>query len=142
MPRLGSAAVNRSARFAAQGLFVPSLAACAAMNIELFTHFAVLPLIVFVLLSGDARWLGAFIGAMLTGGRHSLRTMRLVLGAAACGPTQLAIVAIGAHTWALPGETVLALVAGAVMIEITAPVRRSMAHRLAETEDQIRQDEP
>ncbi len=118
-------------------VFVPSLAAFASVRIELFHHFAFWPLIVFVILSGDLRWIGAFIGAKLPGGRKCLRTMRLVLGSSACGPTQLAIVALAAHLWALPHEIIFALVIGAVLAEVTTPARRSMAERIAETEEQI-----
>ena len=116
---------------------VPTLAGCVAMKVEWYEDFALWPLVVFVILSGDGRWVGAFLGAMLPGGRRGLRTMRLVLGSAACGPTQLAVAGIGAHTWMLPGEIVMALLAGAVMVEVTTPVRRSMASRLAKTEEEL-----
>ena len=118
-------------------VFVPVLAGCVAIKIDLFAHFAVWPIVVLLLLSGDGRWLGAYLGAMVLGGRRSLRTMRLVLGTMACGPTQLAITALAIHTWSIPGEYAMALLLGAVLIETTVGARRSMARRLIQTEEEI-----
>ena len=120
-------------------VLVPVLAGCVAIKIDLFAHFAVWPIVVLLLLSGDGRWLGAYLGAMVLGGRRSLRTMRLVLGTMACGPTQLAITALAIHTWSLPGEYAMALLLGAVLIETTVGARRSMARRLIQTEEEIEQ---
>jgi hypothetical protein len=117
--------------------FVPMLAACAAMRIDLFEHASLWPMLFFILLSGDARWLAAFLGAMLPGARRSLRTMRLVLGSMACGPTQLALIALAAHLSLIPGTFAIALIAGAVVIEVTVPARRSMSRRLSETEQDL-----
>ncbi len=118
-------------------VLVPVLAGCVAIKIDLFANFAVWPILVILLLSGDARWFGAFLGAMVLGGRRSLRTMRLVLGSMACGPTQLAITALAIHTWSIPGEYAMALLLGAVLIETTVGARRSMARRLIQTEEEI-----
>ena len=118
-------------------VLVPVLAGCVAIKIDLFEHFAVWPIVVILLLSGDGRWFGAFVGAMILGGRRSLRTMRLVLGSMACGPTQLAITALAIHTWSIPGEYAMALLLGAVLIETTVGARRSMAKRLIQTEEEI-----
>ncbi len=120
-------------------VLVPVLAGCVAIKIDLFEHFAVWPIVVILLLSGDGRWFGAFVGAMILGGRRSLRTMRLVLGSMACGPTQLAITALAIHTWSIPGEYAMALLLGAVLIETTVGARRSMAKRLIQTEKEIQQ---
>ena len=118
-------------------VLVPVLAGCVAIKIDLFAHYAMWPIIVILLLSGDARWFGAFLGAMVLGGRRSLRTMRLVLGSMACGPTQLAVTALAIHTRSIPGEFAMALLLGAVLIETTVGARRSMARRLIETEEEI-----
>jgi hypothetical protein len=118
-------------------VLVPVLAGCVAIKIDLFAHVAVWPIVVILLLSGDARWFGAFLGAMVLGQRRSLRTMRLVLGTMACGPTQLAITALAIHTWSIPGEYAMALLLGAVLIETTVGARRSMARRLIQTEEEI-----
>ncbi len=120
-------------------VLVPVLAGCVAVKIDLFAHFAVWPIVVILLLSGDGRWLGAYLGAMVLGGRRSLRTMRLVLGSMACGPTQLAVTALAIHTWSIPGEYAMALLLGAVLIETTVGARRSMARRLIQTEQEIQQ---
>jgi hypothetical protein len=119
--------------FARQGL-LPVLAACVAVRVELIEDFAFWPLLVLVILSGDGRWLGAVFGAIILGGRSGLRTMRLVLGTMACGPTQLAVLAIALHLWALPSGLPLALLAGAIIIEATTPARRKVAQQLIEAE--------
>ncbi|MHC5024604.1 MAG: hypothetical protein ACYTGG_11980 [Planctomycetota bacterium] len=116
---------------------VPSVAACLAVRIEVFAHFAFWPLVVLVILSGDGRWIGAFIGAMLPGGRRWLRTMRLVMGSVACGPTQVAVAAMAVHAWSLPETIPLGLLAGAILIEMTTPMRRAVAWRLAEAEEEL-----
>lgn len=121
----------------AQHAFLPALAGCAAVKIELFEHFAFWPLLVLLLLSGDGRWLGAVTGALLLGGRSGLRTMRLVLGSMACGPTQLAVLAIAVHLWALPDELPLAMLLGAIVIDATTPARRRIAEQLVEAETEI-----
>ena len=120
-------------------VLVPVLVGCVAVKIDLFAHFAVWPIVVILLLSGDGRWFGAYLGAMVLGGRSSLRTMRLVLGSMACGPTQLAITALAIHTWSIPGEYAMALLLGAVLIETTVSARRSMARQLIQTEEEIKQ---
>jgi hypothetical protein len=116
---------------------VPALAASVALRIEWFHHFAIWPVLLLVILSGDARWLGALLGAMTLGGRRWLRTMRLVLGSMACGPTQLAITSIAIHGWILPERFVAALLLGAITVELTAPARRGLARRLAEAEVEL-----
>jgi len=118
-------------------LLLPALAALVAIKIDLFAHFSFWLIVVIVLLSDDGRWLGAYLGAMLPGGRPGLRTMRLVMGAMAAGPTQLAIAASAAHAWLLDGAATLALLLGALVMEVTAPARRGMAARIAEAEEQI-----
>ena len=74
---------------------------------------------------------------MILGGRKNLRTMRLVLGSMACGPTQLAIAAIAVHTSTVDQNIPLALLLGAVIIEVTTPARRAMSRRLAQTEAEL-----
>jgi hypothetical protein len=118
-------------------VLVPLLSASVGMRIDIYAHFALWPIVVFVLLSGDGRWLGALMGALLPGGRSGMRTMRLVMGSMACGPTQLAVAALAAHTWALPESIPFALLLGAIYIETSAPLRRIMARRLAETEEEL-----
>ena len=142
-PQKGSGVVSEGIGASLGGwverVLVPVLAGCVAIKIDVFSHYAMWPIIVILLLSGDARWLGAFLGAMVLGGRRSLRTMRLVLGSMACGPTQLAVTAIAIHTGSIPGEYAMALLLGAVLIETTVGARRSMARRLIETEEEIEQ---
>lgn len=118
-------------------LVVPAVAACVAAKIDLFADFTFWPIAVLLLLSGDGRWLGAFTGAMVLGGRDSLRTMRLVLGSMAAGPTQLAVTAVAIHTGSIPARFAMGLLFGAVLIEVTAPARRRMAQRLITTEAEI-----
>jgi hypothetical protein len=116
---------------------VPAVAAGVAVRVDLLNDFAFWPILVIMLLSGDGRWLGAFVGASILGGRRGLRTMRLVLGSMAAGPTQLAVTALAAHTWLLAPRFGLALLLGAVLMEVMAPARRGMANRLIKTEEEI-----
>lgn len=118
-------------------MLIPNLAACATMKVDLFADASLWPIVVFVLLSGDGRWTGAFLGALTPGGRKTLRTMRLVLGSMACGPAQLAILAVAVQTGAIPGSAAFALALGAIAIEVLAPARRVMARKLAETEEEL-----
>jgi hypothetical protein len=115
------------------------LAALVAMKFDLYQHFTIWPLLVLALLADDGRWLGAFLGAVLVGGRPALRSMRLVMPAMAAGPTQLAIAALALHGWLLPERFALPLLAGAILIEVSTPARRRMAARLVETEAKIEQ---
>jgi hypothetical protein len=119
---------------------IPAVTACVAVRVDLVNDFAFWPILVLLLLSGDGRWLGAFMGALILGGRRGLRTMRLVLGAMAAGPTQLAVTAVAVWSWSLSGTYALGLLLGAVLVEVMAPARRSLAHRITETEDQLTAD--
>jgi hypothetical protein len=119
---------------------VPPLTACAAIKVDVIAHAHLGALLALLLISGDGRWIGALVGALLPGGRRVLRTMRLVLGSMSCGVTQLAITAAAAHAGALPRETTFGLLVGAVAIEVLAPARRSMARRLVETEAALDED--
>ncbi len=137
-PREGAAeAPVQAARGSVRHIVIPTVAACVAVKIDLLEDFTVGPIALFLLLSGDGRWLGAFTGAMVLGGRESLRTMRLVLGSMAAGPTQLAVTAVAVHTGSIPVSFAMALLLGAVLIEVTTPARRGMARRLVETEAEI-----
>lgn len=113
---------------------VPAVAACVAVRVDLLADLDPWMAVLFLLLSGDGRWLGALTGAAILGGRRSLRTMRLVLGSMAAGPTQLAVTAAATWTWLIDGRLTVALMLGAVLIEILAPARRRMARRLVDTE--------
>lgn len=120
-------------------ILIPSMAALATISVELFIHFALWPLLLFILLSGDGRWLGSWLGAMLLGGRKGLRTMRLMIGVMACGPTQLAFAVIAAHGDLLDESLVMAIIAGAVLLEILTPARRRLARHIARTEQELEQ---
>lgn len=116
------------------------LAALVMMRIDLHEQmvFAALGLLLVLgLLACDGRWLGAFFGAMLPGGRPVLRTMRLVIPAMAAGPTQLAVAALSLHGGMLSDRFALPLLAGALVIEITAPARRHMAAQLIHAETEV-----
>jgi hypothetical protein len=118
-------------------VLVPAVASCVGVKVDLHDDFAFWPILVILLLSGDGRWLGAFAGATILGGRRGLRTMRLVLGSMAAGPTQLAVTAVALHTWLLSPRFGMALLMGAVLVELMAPARRGMARRLLRTEEEI-----
>jgi hypothetical protein len=116
---------------------IPILAALAVIRIELFVHFALWPMLLFIVLAGDGRWIGAWLGAMLLGGRRALRTMRLVIGVMSCGPTQLAVAVIAAHADLLDESLLLAIVFSATVLEVLTPARRTFAQRIARTEAEL-----
>ncbi len=116
-------------------VIVPAVAATVAVRIDLTRDFALWLVVVVLLLSGDGRWVGAVTGTAILGGRRGLRTMRLVLGSMAAGPTQLAVTAIAAATWTIEPRLALALLLGAVMVEVSVPMRRGMARRLEKEEE-------
>jgi hypothetical protein len=134
---LRSGAIARPARLVTDSLVIPAAAAATAVAIDPVPAFSLWPIVLFLLLSGDGRWLGALIGARILGGRRSLRTMRLVLGSMSAGPTQLAVVAVGLGAAVLSPRYALALLLGAAMLEATAPLRRTLAARLAATEREV-----
>jgi hypothetical protein len=108
-------------------LLMPTLAACVSIRLDLLTDVELWPAVLLPLISDDGRWLGAFCGTLILGGRPVLRTMRLVMGTMAAGPTQLAIAALVAHTHALAPAALLGLALGSLLMESTAPLRRKMA---------------
>ncbi len=119
-------------------LCVAPLAAWVAMRVDFPGSGAwLLPAALLLVLAGDARWIGAFCGAMVLGGRRGLRTLRLVMGAMAAGPTQLAVTAVALCTGHIEERFALALLLSAVVIEVLTPLRRAMAGRLDETEQEM-----
>lgn len=121
-------------RWAAERLLTPALAAMIAYRIELFQHASIWIIVVLVLLSGDGRWCGAFIGAMLARARRALPTMRLVLASMAAGPTQVALTALALHLGLVREPVALGLLIGAMVMELTTPLRAAMASRAREVE--------
>jgi len=101
-------------------------------------------LIGLMLLTTDGRWLGAVLGAILPGGRRTLPSMRLAAGAMAAAPAQVSLTAMLFLSGVLQPAHAIGLLVGAVLAEITAPLRRRAAAHLAaaETEiDHLRDDE-
>jgi hypothetical protein len=136
MPTLTNPAIRRAARRVLEFVLIPNLACCAALRVDLFGDVSIWIGILLLLLSGDGRWAGATIGALLPGGRALLRTMRLTMGASACGVTQLAVIAITTHLHAIPNELMIGLLAGVLYIELSTPLRRSVAQRIIEAEEE------
>lgn len=118
-------------------LLLPALAAMVCVKIEWIAHATFWPLIVVLLLCDDGRWLGAFLGAILPGGRTPLRTTRLVIGSMSAGITQLAVAAIALHADAMPEFIALTLLAGSLLMEFTTPLRRSLVAQLHLAEEDI-----
>lgn len=118
-------------------VLLPALAALVMIRIDVIGDANLWLIVAFMLLAGDGRWIAAYLGAMVMGGRTSLRTMRLVLGMMACGPTMLAVAAVGTHLHVLPESFAMAIALAAALVEITTPARRSMARRLVQAEHEI-----
>ncbi len=111
-------------------VIVPAVAATVAVRIDVLGDLTPWPVLVLLLLSTDGRWLGAFTGVQILGGRRGMGTMRLVMASTAAGPTQIVVVAIAVSTWSISTSLALALLFGAVLIEVTGPARRAVAQRL------------
>lgn len=137
----GLAQPSRSMILTAQPLMIAALTALAMLRVDLLEAFSFWATLLIVLLSGDGRWTGAFLGAMLPGGRRSLRTMRLVMPAMAAVPTQLALASVGASAWLFPQELTLALLLGVAALDAAAPVRAATVDRLLEVEHELDQSE-
>ena len=120
-----------------QFVAIPALTAAITIKIELFEDFAIWPLALLIIIIDDGRWLGALCGAMLLGGRHTLRTMRLVVGIMSAAVTQLAMLALAVHAWAVPMTIVLPVILGSLLIEMTYEMRRKLVQRLATAEDEF-----
>ena len=121
-------------------VLIPALAGCVMVRINLMEAATLWPILIVAILSGDGRWIGGLIGALLPGGRPVLRTMRLVLGTMAAGPTQLSITALALHTQMLTQEGALALVTGICLVELSTPLRRELSNRLAELDEELSQE--
>lgn len=124
-------------------LFEIALAALAALlclHIDLHTQidWTMLAMVaVLGLIADDVRWGGAFLGAIMLGGRPALRTMRLVMPAMAAGPTQLAAATLAIQAGIVPERFALPLLAGVLLIELSAPLRSRMAARLIDAEREL-----
>jgi hypothetical protein len=121
-------------------VLISALAASVGVKIEWIEHFSFWPLLLILLLSDDGRWVGAFIGAMLPGGRKALRTTRLVMGSMSAGVTQLSIAALAIHADAVPEFIVPALLAGALVMELTVPMRRNLVEQINRAEAEWEDD--
>jgi hypothetical protein len=104
------------ARLVHHGALLPSLAACAAMRVPLDDPRAWWPLVILAPLSLIGRGLGASLASAL------LRRPRppAIQAALACGPTQLAILALAVHTWSLPTHIAPGLLAGAALLAMAS----------------------
>lgn len=120
---------RRPARIAVWGrdLLVAGIALICLLQIDMIEDFALWPCLLLAILSVDGRWSSALIGTLALGGRGALRSMRLLLPVVAIGPTQLAVVALGLSLGLLPPEAGLALVCGAILAEVSGPLRTRMA---------------
>jgi len=136
MPRLSAPAGVRLRRAAALAgaVAIASVAALATVRIELLLDARLWPLLILPIVTGDGRWLGGMVAALLLGGRGPGVASRLLLVLSAAGPTQVAMAAIGLWTELLPPTLALGLVVGAVLVELTGPVRRRAERTLREAE--------
>ncbi|TVQ54091.1 MAG: hypothetical protein EA377_06360 [Phycisphaerales bacterium] len=108
-------------------LLLAAIAALVVMQIDLIGDFSFWPCLIVAIVSMDGRWTSALVGTLTLGGRRTLRSMRLLLAVVAIGPTQLAVVGIGLSIGLIGPEVGLALVCGAVLAEISGPLRSRVA---------------
>jgi len=129
------------ARAAVERILAPALAALAAAKVELFIHFELWTIVLVVLLAGDGRWLGAYLGAMLVGARRSLRSMRLVLGALSADTAQIAFTVVGLFAGVISESLAYALLFAALIMAISTNARKRIARQIEETEEELRKAE-
>ncbi len=122
-------------------IIIPILAGLAAARVEWLIDISFWPVVVFAVVSGDGRWIGAVLGTMVQGGRKPIRAMGMLLGIMAAGPTQLAVSAIGLSCELISPSIGSAMILGALLVDITEPARRMMAGRLAMIETQLDESE-
>jgi len=118
-------------------MVLPSLAALAAIRIDVLDHTRLWPMLLFLLLSDDGRWAGSFLGSMLAGGRTALAAMRLAVPAVAAAPTQLALTAVLVSAARAPETILWPLQLGVAVIESTYGLRLRMLGRLAQLEREL-----
>jgi hypothetical protein len=118
-------------------VLVPAVAGAIACRVELFAHLSLWPMLVLPLLSGDGRWIGAFLGAVLCGARKSLRSMRLVLGAMGAARAQLAFACIALGAAVLDEGVAFALLIGAALMDSTSTIRSHIARDLEQAEQEL-----
>jgi hypothetical protein len=119
-------------------VLVPTVAASVALGVDLYDDFWFWPLLLLIIASADGRWIGATTGAMLLGQRQWLRTMRLMMGTMASGPTQIAVAAVVVQAGLIDGSLALAVAVGAITVEVSPPLRRAMSRHLSDMEDELR----
>lgn len=112
-------------------VFVPALAALTAIQLEIYVHADVWILLLLIIAGADARWAGATLGGLLTGGRTPRSTLRLTIGSMACGSTQLALAALLLHNEMIREPVALGLLVSAAILGLTTRMRRRLAAELA-----------
>lgn len=120
---------------------LPLMAGWIAMHIDWYSDFRFGLVLLIVILAGDGRWLAAWLGAQISGNRAPLRGMRLVIAAMSAGPTQLAVVAVAFSAGLLTPPVALALLLGAVFMEVTTNARRQLAREMAGLEKNEEQED-
>jgi len=138
LPSVGpreAGAPSGSLPIAATIWLLPPLTALCVVRVELFRDLAPWLILGVVLLAGDGRAAGAFIGAVLAGGRPPLRALRLGLVAGNAAPSQVALVGAAATVGVLAPWATLALVVAAAFVEVTSSVRPNVARSIRELED-------
>lgn len=130
----GGSPGNMSASRRALTLLVAPMVAIAMLDISPSRNFAWWPVIVAAILTADGRYLGAVIAGIMPGTRRGLRAMRLLMPLTAVGPMQASVASVASVSGALPPEFALALLVGAALPEVTAPMRARTDRQLREAE--------
>lgn len=145
-PRSGERSVDSTVVVAGMGrrspvterLLLPALAALASLQVEWIAHTSAWLVLGCLLLSGDGRWLGAWVGTLLSGRSGSGPARRLALAACGSGPLQVAIAAMALTEGVLDQAWAGALLLGALSTEVAAPLRRWFAVLSAAIEEESR----
>jgi len=105
---------------------VPLAGGLAGVHVDPLADAAFWPVVLLLVISGDGRWVGGWIGLLSLGGRRLPTAIRLSGGCLAAGPVQVAMVALAAGEDLLPDRLAFAALLGGLAVELLSPLRDRM----------------
>ena len=110
---------------------IPSIVATTFVLIHPIGAFSFWLTLLVLLISGDGRWLGGMIGLGVQGGRSCASIMKLTIPLVDAGVSQICIAALLFGVGVLNEECTVAVIIGAIFLELSAPIRRKFALSIA-----------
>ncbi len=119
---------------------LPIVGALAAVRIEPFFEFALLPSLAFYLIAEDGRWMAITFGDRIAAHRPWLGAMRMALLPLEAGPSMLVVAAIALALGTISPTFGAAALFAAAVFELIGPLRYRVALQLGEIERQASTD--